>query len=291
MSLDAERYWRFMGAKDEYEDAKIVIAGAPMDYTVTVKAGTRHGPREIRHTSWWMEDYSPRLDRGLEEINFYDAGDLNLPFGNVLESLKMMKETAGKIIDDGKLPLFLGGEHLITLPLVEAAAKRYPGLAVIQLDAHADLQADYLGEQFSHATVMRRVSEIVGKGNLYQVGIRSCIREEIEYGRDNTHIYLDEVLAPMKEILPSLKGRPVYITLDIDVVDPAFAPGTGAPEVCGCSSAELLESLYLTGDLNIVGFDLNEVNPVYDVSGRTALLAAKVIREMLLLWDKTNFNR
>ncbi len=286
MSLDAERYWRYMGASEDYKDASMVIVGAPMDSTVTVKTGTRHGPREIRHTSWWMEDYSPRLDRELGEINFFDAGDLSLPFGNVKDSLNLMKETAGKIIDDKKIPIFLGGEHLITMPLVEAAAARYNDLVVIQLDAHADLQDDYLGERLSHATVMRRVCETVGKGNVYQLGIRSCLREEIQFGKNNSQIFFDQVLEPMKKIIPEIGGRPVYITLDIDVVDPAFAPGTGAPEVCGCTSMELMETLYLTKDLNIVGFDLNEVNPVYDVSGRTALLAAKVIREMMLLWER-----
>ncbi|MDA8226887.1 MAG: arginase family protein, partial [Desulfitobacterium hafniense] len=149
-----------------------------------------------------------------------------------------------------------------------------------------DLQDDYMGEKYSHATVMRRVTEVVGKGNLYQIGIRSCVRDEIEFSKHNTNMYLQEVLRPMKEVIKELTGRPVYMSLDIDVVDPAYAPGTGAPEVCGCSSTELLEALYLTNDLNIVGFDLNEVNPVYDVSGRTALLAAKIIREMLLLWNR-----
>jgi agmatinase len=286
MSLDSEKFWRFMGAQDDYKNAQMVIVGAPMDSTVTVKTGTRHGPREIRATSWWMEDYSPKLNLELSDINFFDAGDLSLPIGNVSKSLDIMKETADKIIADGKVPVFLGGEHLITLPLVQAAAAKYKDLAVIQLDAHADLQDDFLGERLSHATVMRRVSEVVGKKNLYQIGIRSCVKEEVKYGQENTNVYPEAVVEPMKEIVNIIKGRPVYITLDIDVVDPAYAPGTGAPEVCGCTSKELMEAMYMTRELNIVGFDLNEVNPVYDVSGRTALLAAKVLREMLLLWYK-----
>lgn len=280
MSLDAERFWRFMGAGENYSDAGAVIFGIPMDSTVTVRTGTRHGAREIRQTSWWMEEYSPRLDRDLSEIKFYDAGDLCLPWGNVQEGLRLIRETGERIINDGKMPVMLGGEHLVSLPLIEAVSARNPGLAVIQLDAHADLNDQYLGEKYSHATVMRRVSEVVGSGNLYQIGIRSCVREEIRYGKEHTHIYLQDVLEPMKQVVRELAERPVYLTLDIDVVDPAYAPGTGAPEPGGCTGAELVESVYLLKNLNLVGFDLVEVCP--DATGRTALLAAKVIREMLL---------
>ncbi|MGQ9532507.1 MAG: agmatinase [Desulfotomaculales bacterium] len=284
MELDAERHWRFIGAQEGYDGARAVIVGAPLDTTMTFRAGARHAPREIRQFSWVLEEYSPRLGRDLGELRFCDLGDLCLPWGNVREGLRRIRETAERLVRDGKLPVFIGGEHLVSLPAVEAVAERYPGLAVLQLDAHADLLDDYLGERYSHATVMRRVAEVVGGENVYQLGIRSGAREEFEYGQVHTHIFLHEVLRPLEKIARTLNGRPVYVTVDIDVVDPAYAPGTGTPEPGGCSSLELMEAIYLLRGLHVVGFDLVEVNPVYDLSGRTAVLAAKVIREMLLVW-------
>ncbi len=284
LELDAERYWRFIGAQEGYDGARAVIVGAPLDTTMTFRAGARHAPREIRQFSWVLEEYSPRLGRDLGELRFCDLGDLCLPWGNVREGLRRIRETAERLLRDGKFPVFIGGEHLVSLPIVEAAVERYPGLVVLQLDAHADLLDEYLGERYSHATVMRRVAEVVGGENVYQLGIRSGAREEFEYGRGHTHIFLHEVLRPLEKIARTLDGRPVYVTVDIDVVDPAYAPGTGTPEPGGCSSLELMEAIYLLRGLHVVGFDLVEVNPVYDLSGRTAVLAAKVIREMLLVW-------
>lgn len=284
MELGTECHWRFIGAQDGYGEARAVIVGAPLDGTVSFRAGARHAPREIRQFSWVLEEYSPRLGCELGELKFYDAGDLCLPWGNVREGLRRIREAARRLLEDDKIPVFLGGEHLISLPLIEAVADRYPDLAVLQLDAHADLRDDYLGERYSHATVMRRVAEVVGGKNVYQLGIRSGTREELKYGRANTNIFLHEILHPLERIGRSLAGRPVYVTIDIDVVDPAYAPGTGTPEPGGCSSLELMEAIYRLRELKVVGFDLTEVNPVYDLSGRTALLGAKVIREMLLIW-------
>ncbi len=276
----------FMGAGDSYDESAVVLVGAPMDFTVSYRPGTRLGPQKIREVSVGLEEYSPYLDRDLADFCYYDAGDVIMPLGHPRESLRRLGVVIEKILDDGKLPLVLGGEHLVSLPCIEATAKRYPALAVLHLDAHADLRSDYLGETLSHATVMRRVVETVGGDNLYQFGIRSGTAEEFDFARRNTHFYPFEVLEPLRKVLPDLRGRPVYVTLDIDVVDPAYAPGTGTPEPGGCTSAQVIDALHMMKDLDVVGMDLVEVCPVYDQSERTSLLAAKIVRETILLFGK-----
>lgn len=277
-----ERCGGFMGACASYDQSKVVLVGAPMDYTVSFRPGTRQGPDRIRSVSVGLEEYSMELDRDLADHIYYDLGNIILPFGRVKESLRRIGEVAGGILGGGRIPLVLGGEHLISLPVIEQVAALYPGLAVIHFDAHADLREDYLGERLSHATVMRQVAEIVGGSNLYQFGIRSGTREELAYARSHTRFFPGEVAAPLASVLHELRGRPVYVTLDIDVVDPAFAPGTGTPEPGGCSSNEIIETVRLLNGLQVVGFDLVEVCPVYDASDSTALLAAKLVREAIL---------
>ncbi|MDA8334787.1 MAG: agmatinase [Peptococcaceae bacterium] len=275
----------FMGARSSYGEAGVVLLGAPMDWTTSFRAGARHAPPAVRLVSQGLEEYSPYLDRDLGQCLFHDAGDLALPPGDVPASLRNIADAAGRIIGDGKFPLLLGGEHLVTLPAVERAASRYPGLTVVHLDAHADLADDYMGLPLSHATVMRRVSELVGDGNVFQFGVRSCTRPEVEYARRHTRLAgpgLGALIPSLEENLPHLKDRPVYVTLDIDVVDPAFAPGTGTAEPGGCTSRDVLTAVHLLGSLHLVGFDLVEVCPPYDQSQRTALLAAEIVREVVL---------
>jgi len=277
----------FMGARSSYDAAAIVLLGAPMDWTTSFRAGARHAPSAIRSVSEGLEEYSPFLDRDLGQCLFHDAGDLFLPPGDVGASLLTIGKAAGRIIDDGKFPVFLGGEHLITWPVVQEMAKRHPNLAVVQFDAHADLLDDYLGLSWSHATVMRRVSELIGPGNLFQFGIRSCTRTELAYARQYTRLAppaAGDFLGTLKESLPLLQNRPVYVTLDIDVLDPAFAPGTGTPEPGGCTSREILLAAHLLSELHLVGFDLVEVCPPYDQSQRTAILAAAIVREVVLAY-------
>lgn len=272
----------FIGAGKSYDAARMVLFGAPMDFTVSFRPGTRLGPQRIREVSWGIEEYSPYLDGELGEVPFYDAGDLLMAFGNVPACLAVIRRAADMIVQGGKVPLLLGGEHLVSLPAIEAVHARYPGLAVVHFDAHADLREDYAGERHSHATVMRRVADVVGPGNLYQFGIRSGTREELAWARRHTNTHLFAVAEPLAAALPALAGRPVYVSLDIDVADPAFAPGTGTPEPGGCTSGELLAAVHMLGKLNIVGFDLVEVAPVYDQSERTSLLAAKILREIII---------
>lgn len=272
-----------MEAKEDYSGAKAVIVGAPMDFTVSFRPGSRFGPRKIRDVSYGLEDYSPFFDDSLQNKDFYDAGDLDIPFGNVEKSLSIIGEVTRQLLDDDKIPVFLGGEHLISYPIVKEMAYKYPDLIVLHFDAHADLRDSYMGERLSHATVLRRISEHVKDKHIYHFGIRSGIKEEFSFAKEHCHMNLIEVINPFLRALPEIKNRPVYITLDIDVVDPAFAPGTGTPEPGGCSSREILDVVSNFKGLNIIGFDLVEVSPAADLSDRTALLAAKILREVLMV--------
>lgn len=270
------------GAADDYTLAEAVIFGVPMDFTTSFRPGTRLGPTRIREVSDGLEDYSMWQQATLYDRRYADLGDIAVVYGDVNATLARIEAVAAGIHADGKKPFVLGGEHLITLPLVAAAAARHPGLVVVQFDAHADLRDDYLGNRLSHATVMRRCAEIVGAENIWQFGIRSGTADEHAFARANTRLHPFAVLAPLREALPALAGRPVYVTVDIDVCDPGFAPGTGTPEPGGISSRELMEALHLLRGVNVVGFDVVEVSPELDPSGATSVLGAMVMREALL---------
>lgn len=281
MSL-TERNAIFMGSSEEYDICKHVIVGAPMDFTVSFRPGSRNGPQAIRMVSTGLEEYSFYQDRDLADYNYYDLGDVIVPFGNVTESMKRIELTTEELLDHGKFPIFLGGEHLVTLPIIKAMAKKHSDLVVFHFDAHADLRYDYLGEKESHATVMHYVSKLLGNGNIYQFGIRSGTRDEFEYAKEHTHMFVDQILEPLSQVIAKWEDRPVYISIDIDVVDPAYAPGTGTPEPGGCSSKEIIQAIQLMRKLPVVGIDIVEVLPMVDQSQRTALLAAKLVREAIL---------
>ncbi|MBD2845590.1 agmatinase [Paenibacillus sp. IB182496] len=274
----------FILSSEDYNEAKAVIYGMPMDYTVSFRPGSRFGPARIREVSVGLEEYSPYLDRSLEELNYFDAGDLLLPFGNAARSLEIIGEFVRGVLDDGKLPLGLGGEHLVSWPIFREVYARHPDLAIIHIDAHADLRESYEGEPLSHSTPLRKAAELIGPDNIYQFGIRSGSREEWAYAREHINFYPFEVAEPLLRVLPELAGRPVYVTIDIDVLDPSGAPGTGTAEAGGITSKELLEAVHAIArsEARIVGCDLVEVAPVYDPTEQTQIVAAKLIREMLL---------
>ncbi|MFC4410707.1 agmatinase [Chungangia koreensis] len=279
----------FIKSHPTYEDAQVVLYGMPMDWTVSYRPGSRFGPARIREVSIGLEEYSPYLDRELDEVKYFDAGDIPLPFGNPQKSLDTIEEFVEKVLADDKIPAGMGGEHLVSWPVMRAVAKKYSDLAIIHFDAHTDLRVDYEGEPLSHSTPIRKIAEHIGPTNVYSFGIRSGMKEEFEWAKENgMHISKFEVLEPLKEILPSLAGRPVYVTIDIDVLDPAHAPGTGTVDAGGITSRELLASIHAIAgsDVNVVGFDLVEVAPIYDHSEQTANTASKLIREMILGWVK-----
>ena len=275
----------FIKSGSDYDEADAVIYGMPMDWTVSWRPGSRFGPGRIREASIGLEEYSPYLDRELDDIRYFDAGDIPLPFGNAQRSLDLIGGFVRRILSDGKIPAGMGGEHLVSLPVMQEVAAANPDLAVIHIDAHTDLRTDYEGEPLSHSTPIRKIAEQIGPRNVYSFGIRSGMKEEFEWARENgMHLSKFDVLEPLREVLPALAGRPVYVTIDIDVLDPAHAPGTGTVDCGGITSRELLASIHeiARSDVRVAGFDLVEVAPVFDPSEQTVNTASKLFREMLL---------
>ncbi len=275
----------FIGCTADYESSRTVIFGAPFDSTTSYRPGTRFGSSAIRRESFGIETYSPLQDKDITDYNIFDCGDIELPFGSPEAALSDIENLSASLLDDGKLPVMLGGEHLVTLGAVKAAVKKFDGLCIIQFDAHADLRNDYLGQKLSHACVIRRCHELLGDGHIFQFGIRSGDREEFLFAKshtDMTKFTLDNI----EKAAEKIGDRPVYLTVDMDVLDPSEFPGTGTPEAGGVSYNALLNALLKLKNLNIIGADLNELSPHYDPSGRSTALACKLLRELMLILQK-----
>ncbi|MBE6845983.1 MAG: agmatinase [Ruminococcus sp.] len=275
----------FIGCDNEYDESKIVIFGAPFDSTTSYRPGTRFASAAMRNESFGIETYSPYQDKDLEDISVFDAGDLELCFGSPESALADIEEISEKILSDGKMPLMIGGEHLVTLGSVRAAVKKYPNLHIVHFDAHADLRDDYLGQKLSHACVMRRCHELVGDNKIFQFGIRSGDREEFYWGREHvcTNKFNFDTIETLKE---KIGDNPVYFTIDLDVLDPSCFPGTGTPEAGGVTFTELLNAVKTVSGLNVVAMDVNELSPMLDQSGSSTALACKLLREILLYFYK-----
>lgn len=271
---------RFMASREGFDEAKVIIMSAPLDHTTSYRPGTRFAGPYVREASYGLEEFDILGGKSIEDVSFFDWGELLLAPGNTPASLQSIYHAAARILSDGKIPFTIGGEHLISLPLIMAASEKYNDLAVFHFDAHADLREDYMGVRECHASVMRRVAEVIGPENVWQFGIRSGSRAEREFAH-RTHL-LQWPGDSLAKAIEETKGRPVYLTIDIDVVDPAFAPGTGTPEPGGCTSADILVAVNQFAAANLVAFDLVEVSPPNDSSNITSILAAKVIRQALL---------
>jgi len=273
----------FIGADRSFDDADVVLFGAPYDSTTSFRPGTRFGPSAVRTESFGIETYSPYQDRDLEtDARVHDAGDIELPFGAPDRALDMIEAKAAEVLDAGKVPFLLGGEHLVTLGSVRAAAKRFPDLRIIHFDAHADLREDYLGVKLSHACVMRRCHDLLGDGRIWQFGIRSGTREEFAFMRGR-HVVSEPFSVKTLGGVSFPEGTPVYLTVDLDVLDPSDFPGTGTQEAGGLRFAELLQALLdVMGRFNVVAVDNVELSPPLDQSGRSTALACKLLREELL---------
>ena len=276
----------FIACESNFEDARAVIFGAPFDGTTSFRPGTRFGPSAIRGESDGIETYSPYQNRDLEDINVFDSGDLYFPFGNPKAVLDMIEARTQEILVADKMPVMLGGEHLVTLGAVRAMVKKYPNLHIIHFDAHADLREAYLGEQLSHASVLRRCWDIVGDGHIHQFGIRSGERAEFDFAFAHTDFHPFNVKDVLDVVLGLGSEVPVYVTVDLDVLDPSLFSGTGTPEAGGIFFPDLEEALLALEALNVVGFDINELSPPYDTSGVSTAVACKVLREMLLAYVK-----
>ena len=273
----------FIGCDAAFADARLVLFGAPFDSTTSFRPGARFGSSAMRHESFGIETYSPYQDRDLTDCAIFDSGDLELCFGSAEAALADVEARAAEILKADKMPILLGGEHLVTLGAVRAAAQKYPDLHIIHFDAHADLRDDYLGAKLSHACVIRRCHDILGDGRIHQFCIRSGDREEFRFARQHTELHpfsfegLDTVCARL-----IAENAPVYLTIDLDCLDPACFPGTGTPEAGGVTFPQLLTAILQVAQLNVVAADLNELAPMLDPSGASTAMACKVLRELLL---------
>jgi len=273
----------FIGCDSDYEKSDVVIFGAPYDGTSSFRPGSRFAASRIRIDSYGLETYSPYLDSDLLTKHVHDAGDLDFVFGNRDLVLSNIKEFATKLIQDNKKPLMIGGEHLVTLPVVEAVHNKFNDLVILHFDAHTDLREDYMGEKFSHATVIKRVWELLGDNRIYQFGIRSGLKAEFDWaeaGHTNLNKFGYETLDQVVEIVGD---KPVYVTIDLDILDPSIFPGTGTPEPGGISFTDMMTIIKKLSNLNIVGADVVELAPDYDSTGVSTAVASKIIREMLLI--------
>ena len=275
---------RFLCADSSFESARVVLLGCPFDDTASFRRGARSGPDAMREASDCLETYSPHLDKDFEDAALCDLGDVDLPSGDTQAVLDSIRTEASLVFRAGKRPIFLGGEHLVSLPAAEAALDVYPGLAVFQWDAHADLREDYLGERLSHACVMRRVLELAGVGPLHQFGVRSGTREEFEWMRANDTL---RPLSPeaVSAALKETGDNAIYLTVDVDVVNPGEMPGTGSPEPGGPGFETLTECISALNDsgVHIIGADVVELAQEWDPTGASAIAAAKIVRELALV--------
>ena len=274
----------YEGCIATYETAEIVLIGAGYDGTSSYRPGSRFAPAAIRaETLLSQENYSPYFRKDLTEKAIHDVGDLELPFGNKEVALQHIRQAAQHLFTDGKKPCFIGGEHLISLPIIQAAIEKFPNLHIIQLDAHLDLMDELFGDRVSHGTVMRRVWDLLPeRERLYQVGIRSGSKEEFEFAEKNTRLFPFQTKEFISHIR-DLHDVPIYLSVDLDVFDPALIPGTGTPEAGGIFFPEFIDFLKALQSLHIVGCDVVELTPAIDPTGASTIVAAKVLREMLMI--------
>jgi len=271
----------FLSSKTSFEEGEIVILGCPFDGSASFRPGARFGPSAIRKASWGIETYSPYFRRDLTQLLIHDMGDLELPLGGKKIAFGLIRKALRKILSENKFPILLGGDHLITLPVLEEILRVYPNLHLLHLDAHTDSREDYLGETLSHSTVIRKVAELLGKRRLFQIGIRSGTEEEFKWARKMGSIVSSDQNS-VRSMVKRLRNRPVYITLDLDLFDPGLLPGVGTPEPGGLSFQDFISLLKPLKSLQVVGFDMVELTPDYDPTQISSVTASVVLREMIL---------
>jgi agmatinase len=264
----------YIGAAAAECDSGITILGCPLDATSSFRGGTKFAPDSIRKASWTLETYSPYQKKDLEDIPFCDSGNLELPHGNLPLSLDLIEHALSEMIEGGKKVLALGGEHLITYPVMKAIKKRFSTIQVVHFDAHCDLRDDYEGQKLSHATAIKRTKE-VGIAELHQVGIRSGTRQEFQELR-----LVDSPASLLNQLIPHV---PIYLTFDMDVFDPSLVPGVTTPEPGGLMFREVMDYFAALKGRQIVGADIVELAPDYDQTFVSSICAAKVAREVLML--------
>ncbi len=271
----------YLSAKASFEEAKVVILGCPYDGSATFRPGARFGPSSIRKASWGVETYSPYFHKDLESFSIHDMGDLELPLGEKRLSFDLIQKALRKVLSTKKFPVLLGGDHLITLPALEEMIKVYPDLHLLQLDAHADLREEYLGERLSHSTVMRRILEHLKRGRLFQIGIRSGTEEELKLARKMKSLVPLELVS-LRSLVRRLKEKPVYLSLDLDLFDPSLLPGVGTPEPGGITFQQFIPMIKEISKLSLIGFDIVELTPDYDPTQVSSITTSVILREMIL---------
>ncbi len=275
----------FISAKASWKDAWAVILGCPYDGSASFRPGARFGPSAIRRASWGIETYSPYQNQDLTQCSIHDMGDLEFPLGEKKISLDLVRKALRKILSESKFPILLGGDHLITLPSIEELYKKYPQLQIIHMDAHTDLREEYLGESVSHCTVMRKLIDHIGRGKLFQIGIRSGTKEEFKLASEMKSIFQTD-MASLNTMLRRIGRNPVYVSLDLDVLDPSVLPGVGTPEPGGLSFREVISIFKKLQSLRVIGFDIVELTPDYDPTQVSSVTASVILREMILAFCK-----
>ena len=279
----------FAGNQQSFEEAEYAILGVPLDVTSTHRSGARFAPLAIREASLNIEGYSFRTGLDIEDLKIHDLGDLHAA-GDAELTLGRLALVAHDLFDAKKVPVFMGGEHTITLGVMRSLDEN---VAVVSFDAHLDLRDDYLGLSVSHATFMRRIKEDVKPSKILEIGTRAVCKEELDYAKTSGIQFLtaqqirEDGVKNMAETIRDILGgyEKLYITIDIDVLDPAFAPAVQNPEPEGLDTTTLLDLLRAVCDRRVIGVDLVEVAPHYD-RGLTATQAAKILFEVLCCLDK-----
>ena len=275
----------FMGAKRSPDDCSIGIFGVNYDGTCSFKPGARFGPEAIRQVSSCLETYCPKLNKDLEDIMYVDFGSIIIDKNDSKSVIESVKSATNFLINKRLSPIMIGGEHSITTGAIEALVKKYPDLILVQLDAHADLRESYIGNKHSHACTMKRCLEVLPEKKILQVGIRSGTKEEFQFMHNNNQLvnfYPGENAQKLKEALQQYSKSPIYLTIDLDWFDPSLLAGTGTPEPGGFFWNDFEEILKTLRDFRIVASDIVELSPEIDKSGVSSIVAAKVLRSLIL---------
>lgn len=275
-----------MAMDASFAEADVVVFGAPFDGTTSFRPGTRFASVAMRQDFAGLETYSPKLQLDLEDYNFHDGGEIEFPRGNTEETLNTIQEVVSHIVTADKKPFMIGGEHLVTLPAVQAVLETHPDAYIFHFDAHTDLRDELDGAKLSHATVLRRVHDLVGDGRIFQFGIRSGTKAEFDFALVDNHTYMEPFnVTTVAEKLATLSGKKIYLTIDLDILDPSIFPGTGTPEAGGITYKEMenVFAAFAAADIQLIGADIVELSPHYDQTGVSTAVANKVFREVALL--------
>jgi len=289
LTFHTSRIESFSGFSTPLNEARYVVVGVPFDQTSTYRAGSRFAPRAIREASFNIETISMRTGVDIERVPIHDAGDLHV-VDDVSETLRRLSQVSTDIVSSEKMPVIIGGEHTISLGAIRSLPS---SVGIVSLDAHGDLRDEYGGGKFSHATVLRRISEVVGTDGVMVCGVRALCKEELDFIEKHKIEHMtpweirDFGVAKVTEQVSMFteKFSHTYLTIDADVLDPAFAPGVANPEFDGITPNELIQIVSVVARERMIGFDLVEVCPTYD-TGATAVAAARIIFEVIAQAEK-----